>query len=249
MKLTGNTILITGGASGIGRGLAEALHKLGNKVIISGRRVNELKAVTLLNPGMEYVLIDVCDLESINRASKNLIKDFPALNVLVNNAGVMELDDVSTEIDDQMLLTGIATNFMGPIRMTAAFIEHFKTKSSATVINVSSGMGFVPFGMASVYSATKAAVHSYSLTLRYQLVKTSVNVVELVPPWVRTSLLNSENAPKAMPFEEFITEVMRLLATDAEEILVERVKHLRNNPGKDEQLMVTSYNDSMLSGN
>ncbi len=249
MKLTGNTILITGGASGIGRGLAEALSNLDNKVIISGRRIEELKKVKLSNPRIEYVQLDVTNSESIIAAAEKLVIDYPELNVLINNAGVMELDDVSTPINDKMLLSGIETNFMGPIRMTSALVEHLKSQPSSTIINVTSGMGFVPFGIASVYSATKAALHSYSLTLRYQLRHTSVSVVELVPPWVRTTLLNSQDAPKAMPFNDFISEVLSILATDAEEVLVERVKPLRFNPGKDENILVTSYNNDMLAGN
>lgn len=248
MKLTGNTVLITGGASGIGRGLAEALSNLGNKVIISGRRTDELEKVKLDNPDMEYIQLDVTNPDSITAGVEKLIDDFPALNVLINNAGVMELDDVSTTVNDKMLSSGIETNFMGPVRLTSALVKHLKSQPSSTIINVTSGMGFVPFGIASVYSATKAALHSYTLTLRYQLRHSSVNVVELVPPWVRTTLLNSQDAPKAMPFDDFISEVLSILATDAEEVLVERVKPLRFNPGKDENILVTAYNNDMLAG-
>jgi len=249
MKTTGNTILITGGSSGIGKGLAEAFHKLGNKVIISGRRKDVLIAVAQENPGMEWVELDVNDPQNINAVADKLISAFPDLNVLINNAGVMELDNVSGRLDDEMLVSNTTTNFFGPIRMTAAFVEHLKQKTSATIINVSSGMGFVPFAMGAVYSATKSAIHSYSLSLRYQLSKTSVKVVELVPPWVRTPLLNSQDAPQAMPFDEFISEVFALLETGADEILVERVVQLRNNPGENEHILVNNYNDAMLSGN
>ncbi|WP_025763349.1 SDR family oxidoreductase [Dyadobacter tibetensis] len=249
MKLTGNTIFITGGGSGIGRGLAESFHRLGNQVIISGRRKAKLDQVTLANPGMQSLELDVSDPASIAAVSQKLIKDYPKLNVLINNAGVMQLDDAANTIHEEMLISSMAINFAGPIRMTSALIGHLKEQDSSTVINVSSGMGFVPFGMASVYSATKAAVHSYTLTLRYQLKNSSVQVLELTPPWVRTDLLNSNNAPNAMPFDEFINEVFELLAADNEEILVERVKTFRNNPGPNEGIFVTEYNDAMLSGN
>lgn len=248
MKLTGNTIFITGGASGIGRGLAETFHKLGNQVIISGRRKHYLEQMLLANPGMQAVELDVTNPASIAAVSEKLIKDYPKLNVLINNAGTMAIDDPANRIDDLMLASSIATNFMGPVRLTSALIDHLKCQESATVINVTSGMGFVPFAMGAVYSATKAALHSYTLTLRYQLKGSAVKVLELTPPWVQTDLLNSNDEPRAMPLGEFINEVFTLLATDENEILVERVKKLRNNPGENEELLITEFNDLMLKG-
>ena len=245
MKLTGNAIFITGGTSGIGRALAEALHKLGNQVIISGRRKGHLAEVTKANPGMQSIELDVADPGSIELVAKKLIAEYPKLNVLINNAGIMQIDDASRVMDESSLVPIITTNLMGPIRMTSALIEHLKKQKAATVIHVSSGLAFVPLSITAVYCATKAALHSYTLSQRYKLKDSSVSVVELVPPWVQTDLMGGDNAndPRAMPLKEFIDEAMKLLGTDAQEILVERVKKLRNNVGPDESVFVNQFND------
>jgi len=245
MKLTGNTILITGGGSGIGRGLAEALHKLGNKVIISGRRKKKLTETIQANPGMESVELDVADPASIAAVAGELVAKYPKLNVLVNNAGIMHIDDVSGPIDDAVAVATVTTNLLGPIRLTAALVDHLKKQESAAVINVSSVLGFVPLALAAIYSSTKAALHSYSLSLRYKLRESSVSVLEIAPPWVQTDLLNSNNEPRAMPLREFIAETMKVLGTDAKEVLVEQARPLRNNVGPDEGAFVTQFNDTM----
>jgi uncharacterized oxidoreductase len=234
MKLTGNTILITGGGSGIGRGLAEALHKLGNQVIIAGRRKGHLTEVAKANPGMKWVELDIEDPASVAAVARQLIADYPKLNVLINNAGVMQIDDASTAIDDKLLVTTLTTNVMGPIRLTGALIEHLKRQNNATLITASG---------TAVYSATKAALHSYTMSLRYKLKGTPVKVLEIAPPWVQTDLLGSNNEPRAMPLAEFIDETMRILGTDAEEVLVERAKPLRNNAGPNEAAFVHQFND------
>jgi uncharacterized oxidoreductase len=247
MKLTGNTIFITGGGSGIGRGLAEALHKLGNQVIISGRRSGHLAETTKANPGMQSIELNVEDPESIAAVAAKLVGNYPKLNVLINNAGIMQVDDLTMAVDEKLLVSTITTNLMGPIRMTGALIEHLKTQDRATVINVSSGLGFVPLAFAAVYSSTKAALHSYTMSLRYKLKGTSVKVLEIAPPWVQTDLLGANNEPRAMPLGQFIEETMKVLGTEAQEVLVERVKMLRNNAGPNEGEFVTKFND-MLSG-
>jgi uncharacterized oxidoreductase len=247
MKLTENTIFITGGGTGIGRGLAEALHKLGNKVIISGRRKEHLDATTTANPGMESVELDISDPANIAAVTKKLIADYPALNVLINNAGVMLIDDAAGKIDDQLLTSTITTNLLGPIRLTSALIEHLKKQAKATVIYNTSALAFVPLALTAVYSSTKAALHSYVLSQRYKLKTTSVSVLEIAPPWVQTDLLNSSEDPRAMPLKEFIEETIKVLGTDAEEILVEQAKPFRNNPGPNESALVTQFNDSMIS--
>ena len=247
MKLTDNTIFITGGGTGIGRGLAESLHKLGNKVIISGRRKEHLNATTKANPGMESVELDISDPASIDAVTKKLITDYPALNVLVNNAGIMLIDDATARIDDQLLTSTITTNLLGPIRLTSALIEHLKKRPNATVIYNTSALAFVPLALTAVYSSTKAALHSYVLSQRYKLKATSVSVLEISPPWVQTDLLNSKEEPRAMPLKDFIEETMKLLATDANEIVVQQAQAFRKNPRKNENAFVMQFNDSMIS--
>jgi uncharacterized oxidoreductase len=246
MKLTGNTIFITGGGSGIGRGLAEALHKLGNQIIISGRRQKQLDATTQANPGMASVQLDIGDQDSITAASKQLIAQFPRLNVLINNAGIMQIDDAAGGIDDGLLVSTVTTNLLGPIRLTSALIDQLKKQESAAIIYNTSVLAYVPLAFTAVYSATKAALHSFALSQRYKLKNTSVRVLEIAPPWVQTDLLGSNNEPRAMPLPEFIEETISVLGTDAQEVLVERAKPLRNNPGPNEGAFVTEFNDLMV---
>src|SRR5262249_2546967 len=231
--------------SGIGRGLAKAFHKRGNQVIVAGRRKGNLIEVARANPGMTWVELDIENPTSIAAVAKKVTAEHPGLNVLVNNAGVLHFDNSSGPLDDNLLLSMLTTNLMGPIRLTGALIEHFKRQNDAVVINNSSVLGFVPLAMAAVYSATKAALHSYTLSLRYKLRGTPVKVLEIAPPWVQTDLLGSNNEPRAMPLEDFIKETMQVLGTDAEEVLVERAKPLRNNAGPGEAAFVNQFNDMM----
>jgi len=244
MKLTGNTILITGGGSGIGRGLAEALHQRKNQVIICGRRKDRLIEVAKANPGMAWIELNIEDPVNISAVAAKMIAEYPDLNVLINNAGIMNLDDASVAIDEKLLVSTLATNLMGPIRMTGALIEHLKRQPQAAVINTTSVLGFVPLAVTAVYSSTKAAMHSYTMSLRYKLKDTSVSVLEIAPPWVQTDLLGGNNEPRAMPLSEFIEETMRVLGTGAEEVLVERAKPLRNATGPNEAAFVTQFNDA-----
>jgi uncharacterized oxidoreductase len=245
MKLTGNTIFITGGGSGIGRALAEALHERGNKVIISGRRKGHLAKTVEANPGIDAIELDVTDPTSIQRIAKELIARYPSLNVLINNAGVMHIDDASSGIDDDLITSTITTNLIGPIRLTGALIEHLKTQESAAVLLVSSVLGFTPMAMTAVYSSTKAAIHSYAQSLRFKLRHSTVRVLEVIPPWVQTELLNSSEEPRAMPLGEFLEETMAELATDANEVMVARAKFLRDQAGSSESAFVTSFNEQL----
>jgi uncharacterized oxidoreductase len=244
MRLEGNTIFITGGGTGIGRALAEALHQRGNKIIISGRRKDYLAETVRANPGIESVEMDVTVPASITETARHVIAKYPTVNVIVNNAGIMGIDDVAGAVDESLLLSTVTTNLLGPIRVTGAFLEHLKRQPHATIINVSSVLGFVPLAVSAVYSSTKSAIHSYSQSLRYKLRDTTVKVVELVPPWVQTDLLDSRNEPRAMPLKEFIDETVRVLGTDVEEVLVERARPLRANAGPSEGAFVTQFNDS-----
>jgi len=189
MKTSGNTIFITGGTSGIGRGLAEAFHAKGNKVIIGGRRKALLDEVAKANPGIETVEVDVNDPAQIQSVSQELVRKYPALNVLINNAGVMPFDDVTGPLDDAAAVSMITTNLLGPVRFSGALIEHLKKQPDAVIINNSSVAAFIPMAMFALYSATKAAVHSYTLSHRFALRDTSVSVLEIAPPWVDTDLV------------------------------------------------------------
>ena len=247
MKLSSNTIFITGGGSGIGRGLAEALHKLGNKVIIAGRRRSHLDTVIVANPGIEAIELDITDPKSINRVAAKLIAEYPDLNVLINNAGIMQLDAAAGKMDDAQMVATITTNLIGPIRMTSALIEHLKTKDHAVVAYTSSVLGFVPLAATAVYSSTKAALHSYALSQRFMLRDTTVRVLEIAPPWVRTELMNSQEAEKAMPLQQFIDETIAILQTDADEILVDAARPLRANAGPNEHELVNGFNAQMMA--
>ena len=232
MDMTGNTILITGGGSGIGRGLAEAFLAGGNRVIIAGRRPEPLAQVVSANPGMASVALDVADPGAIQAFAARVAQEHPALNVLVNNAGIMRSEDALAEPFDLAAAEAtVATNLLGPIRLTAALLPHLRRQPAATVVNVTSGLAFVPRADTPTYSATKAAMHSYSQSLRFLLRDTSVQVIELAPPLVGTDLTPGQrDNPRAMPLEDYIGESMALFAADgaAPEILVERVKLQRN---------------------
>jgi len=226
MQITGNTILITGGGSGIGRALAEALHARGNKVIVTGRNASKLDAVAKANPGIEVLELDVDDPAAIKAVAKRITSELPSLNVLINNAGIMKAEDLKSGNTDIAEAT-ISTNLLGPIRLTAALLPHLMTQPNAAILTVSSGLAFVPRAIAPTYCATKAAIHSYSQSLRVQLRGTPVQVIELVPPYVQTELMGPAQAadPNAMPLADYIAETMALLEEkpDAEEILVQRV--------------------------
>ena len=229
MDLTENTILITGGGSGIGRGLAEAFHKLGNKVIIAGRRADVLAEVVAANPGIDSVVLDIEDAASLPGFAETVTRAHPSLNVLINNAGIMRAENVLAEPYDLTDAEAtVAINFLGPIRLTAALLPHLKAQPKAAVLNVSSGLAFVPLAMTPTYSATKAALHSWSQSLRHQLRATSIEVIEIAPPAVATDLMpRSRSNPMAQQLDDYIAEVMDLLAKGTPEILVERVKRLR----------------------
>ncbi len=246
MNLSGNTIVITGGGSGIGRGLAEALHSRGNRVIIAGRRRSHLNAVIAANPGMKAVELDITDPTDIAAVAARLIADHPELNVLINNAGIMQPDAAAGRIDDALMVATIATNLMGPIRMTSALIDHLKRQRNPVVAYTTSVLGFVPLAVTAVYSSTKAALHSYILSQRFMLRESKVRVIEIAPPWVRTELMNSQEAEQAMPLDQFIAETMGALGSDADEVLVEAAKSLRANVGASEHGFVDGFNTQMM---
>ena len=250
MHMTGNTILVTGGGSGIGRALAEAFLALGNQVIIAGRRESLLKQVAEANPGLHYAVLDTTDEEGTQAVAAELIAAYPGLNAVIHCAGIMRGESLRAGATE--LQATLATNLVGPIRLDGLLLGHFLKQPHAAIVTVSSGLAFVPLALTPSYCATKAAVHSYSQSLRYQLKGTAVKVHELVPPYVQTQLMGERQAndPHAMPLKDFIDEVMAIFthSPDAEEILVERVKPLRFaevNGGYGE--FFTHFNDQMAA--
>ena len=237
MDTRNDTILITGGGSGIGKAMAEALHARGARVIIAGRRREALAAVAAANPGMAFETLDVADPAAIEAFAARVVETHPDLNGLINNAGVMTAED---EIDLAVAEQTIAINLLGPIRLTAALLPHLKSKPAATVVNVTSGLAFVPLTSTPTYSATKAALRSWSQSLRHQLAGTSVEVLEWAPPAVATDLVpgHAEN-PNSMPLADFTAESLALFeAGGADEILVERVKFLSGAEARGEYASV-----------
>ena len=230
MKITGNTILITGGGSGIGRGLAEAFHAKGNQVVIAGRRKNLLDETVAANPGMKAAVLDIENSETIRTFAEKLKKDFPTLNVVIHNAGIMKPESLkdSAVADAEAMVT---TNLLGPIRLNAALLPFLLKQPNPVIMTVSSGLAFVPLAMTPTYCATKAAIHSYTQSMRYQLKDTAAQVLELIPPYVQTELMGPRMAsdPNAMPLKDFISETMSILenSPNTTEICVERVKQLR----------------------
>lgn len=247
MQLTDNTIFITGSTSGIGRALAEKFHALGNQVIIAGRRKALLDEVTAANPGMASIQLDITDPASIQAAADELTSRFPKLNVLINNAGIMPFDDASTAIDDAVSQSILTTNLLGPIRMSSALVEHLKAQPRSTIINNTSVLAYVPLAGNAVYSASKAALHSFTLSQRFMLRDTSVRVQEIAPPWVNTDLVGKSEDPRAMPLDAFIAETLDKLAGDDEEIVVDMIAALRDNPGADEHALVNAFNEDMAA--
>jgi len=232
MNISGNTILITGGGSGIGRALAEAFHAKGNQVIVAGRRPGALDETTAANPGMLSRPRHRGSRRHSGLCGQDRRRVPDPFNVLVNNAGIMRRETLTASpVDLATAEATVATNLLGPIRLTAAFLPHLRRQPGATVLMVSSGLAFVPIAITPTYCATKAAIHSYSQSLRWQLRDSNVEVLELAPPYVQTELMDPDQKtdPRALPLNDFIAETMSILETrpDAGEILVERVRPQR----------------------
>lgn len=232
MQMTGNTILITGGGSGIGRALAESFHRLGNQVIIAGRRQSVLDEVTAANPGMTAFTVDMSDARSIASFAEAVRTAHPKLNVVLHSAGIMQGEDLTDPNEVAVAEDTINTNVLGPMRLTAALMPHLLAAENAAILTVSSGLSWVPKAANAAYCASKAAIHSWTISLRQQLKSTGIEVIELVPPYVRTGLTGDfqANDPNAMPLEDYVSETMALLTggdLPQSEVLVQRVHRQR----------------------
>ncbi len=229
MNPTGSTILITGGGSGIGEALAHRFHDAGNHVIVAGRRQDALDRAIAGRANMSAMTLDIEDPQAIATFAREVVAAHPALNVLVNNAGIMRDETIDRASDVHVAEDTITTNLLGPIRLTNALIDQLTAQPDAAIVNVTSGLAYVPLTLTPTYCATKAAIHSYTVSLR-ELLRGRVEVMELVPPGVQTDLTPGQaNRPGYMPLPEFIDEVMALFTQTPTppEVLVERVRPLR----------------------
>jgi len=230
--MTSQTILITGATSGIGLGLAQRLHAQGHRLILTGRRQALLDQATADHPGMTGLQSDISDPDSVMALATRLATDHPDLSVVIHNAGIMQVEHLGTHQTPLSVAEDtIATNLLGPIRLTHALMPQLLAQPSARIVTVTSGLAFVPLAITPTYSATKAAIHSWTQSLRFQLQDTPITVHELAPPGVQTDLMpGHRTSPHAMPFDAFIDEVMAIMGQDPmpDEILVERVKGFRN---------------------
>ena len=230
MKISGNTILITGGGSGIGAALAHRFHDAGNVVIIAGRRQVALDAAAEGRPNIHTMALDVESAEGVADFAARVLASFPALNVLINNAGIMRFEALDHARDLSDAEATITTNLLGPIRLTNALIDHLVVQPDSAIVNVTSGLAFVPLVDTPTYNATKAAIHSYTIAMRDALAG-KVEVIELAPPAVQTGLTPGQESREGyQPLDEFADEVMALFAQQPTppEILVQRVAFLRN---------------------
>jgi uncharacterized oxidoreductase len=231
MQLSGNTILITGGTSGIGLAFAEAFLELGNKVIICGRREDRLYSIKEKHPQVATRLCDVADPDEREDLYKWILSNYADLNILINNAGVQYATDLTKPVDLAKVKNEVETNLVAPIHLCALFGEYLSQKENPAIINISSGLAFVPLAFMPVYCATKAAIHSFSLSLRHQLKHTKVKVFEIAPPSVDTELGSDRRADKTeshggMPVADFITEAMGALQSDILEAPIAAAKNL-----------------------
>jgi uncharacterized oxidoreductase len=233
MQLTGNTILVTGGATGIGLELARVLAERGNEVIICGRRRERLEKAKEAHPALHIRVADVADRRSREELLAFIERDFPRTNVLVNNAGVQHLVDFRNPEHLRRVEEEVATNLLAPIHLTNMFLPLLQRQAHAAIVNISSGLGFAPLARMPVYCATKAALHSLTMSLRHQLRETSVRVFELIPPIVTSELGSAHRPPEmnraAMPTDAAVAEMVDALGRDEFEYAVGEAKNLRAN--------------------
>ncbi|EFM08596.1 short-chain dehydrogenase/reductase SDR [Paenibacillus curdlanolyticus YK9] len=229
MKLAGHTILITGGASGIGLALTEAFAQRGNRVIVVGRDERKLNQLTERLPDTAAIVCDLGVEQQVDELVARLAADFPELNVLINNAGIQHIDDWTTDSAaclSPRIAREIAVNLTTPAQLTAKLLPLLSRHEEAAVVNVSSGLGLVPKQSAPIYCATKAAIHSFSIALRYQLEPTSVRVFEIIPPVVDTEMTRGRGRGKITP-EALAASFMRSWQRNRYEVPIGKVKLLK----------------------
>jgi len=249
MKTTGNTILITGGATGIGFALADAFSEAGNEVIICGRRQDKLDEAKRRLPKVNAIRCDVSDAKQRSELFDWTTRNFPNLNILVNNAGIQRQIDFRKGTKD--LLAGedeIETNLRAPVHLSALFIPHLLKQKEAAIVNISSGLAFIPLAVVPVYCATKAAIHSLSLSLRHQLKETSIKVFEIIPPIVDTELHKGARerrgqVERGIKPEEVALTTLRALEADDYELAVGRAQSLRTGARNDPERFFRMMND------
>ena len=253
MKKSGNTILITGGGSGIGQAVAQRFHDAGNTVVIAGRRRDALEETIGGRANMHGIELDVTSAAGIEDFARRLLAEHPEVNVIINNAGIMRTEALDRSRDLADAEATITTNLLGPIRLINALIDHLTARPDTAIVNVSSGLAFVPLVAAPTYNATKAAIHSYTVSLR-QALAGRVEVIELVPPAVQTGLTPGQETREGyLPLDDFIDEVMTLFEQEPtpREILVQRVGFLRNaeREGRFDQTLATLNTPHTETGN
>jgi uncharacterized oxidoreductase len=241
METSGNTVVITGGTSGIGLAFAEEFHKMGNTVIICGRREDRLKEISKRLKGIVVKNCDVSLKEEREAFANWAITNYPDTNILINNAGVQLASGFLQGVDMAKVETEIATNLIAPIHLSSLFIKHLVQKPNPVIINISSGLAFVPLAFMPIYCATKAAVHSFTLSLRFQLKNTPIKVFEIAPPAVDTELghdrrTNNTQSHGGISVGEFMMETMEAIKNDVYEACIGSAKNLRE---KNEQMFLT----------
>ena len=219
MNLSNNTVLITGGSTGIGLAMAEQYLKAGSKVIICARKQEKLDEAKKKIPALTTYLCDVLGKSQRESLAQKVISDFPDINILVNNAGIQRQNNFVKGADMTSAAEEIETNFMAYVHFSALFIPHLMSKPDAAIINISSGLGFIPIARMPIYCATKAAIHSFSWSLRHQLKNTSVKVFEIIPPTVDTDLDHGTRPAsfRGISLNEFIPEAMKAIENDTYE--------------------------------